>query len=35
MWFEKGSFSEMMIKKIKDLKLNIEYNLSLYDELIR
>ncbi|HBG4200079.1 TPA: CoA-binding protein, partial [Clostridioides difficile] len=28
MWFEKGSFSEMMIKKTKDLKLNIEYNLS-------
>lgn len=35
MWFEKGSFSEMMIKKTKDLKLNIEYNLSLYDELTR
>ncbi|MCC0638012.1 MULTISPECIES: CoA-binding protein [unclassified Clostridioides] len=34
-WFEKGSFSEMIIKKIKDLKLNVEYNLSLYDELTK
>ena len=32
---EEVSFSEMMIKKTKDLKLNIEYNLSLYDELTR
>nr|UWI51768.1 CoA-binding protein [Clostridioides difficile] len=34
-WFEKGSFSEMIIKKTKDLKLNVEYNLSLYDELTK
>ncbi|NMS91568.1 CoA-binding protein [Clostridioides difficile] len=34
-WFEKGSFSEMMIKKIKDLKLNVEYNLNLHDELTK
>lgn len=34
-WFEKGSFSEMVIKKTKDLKLNVEYNLSLYDELTK
>lgn len=34
-WFEKGSFSEMVIKKTKDLKLNVEYSLSLYDELTK
>lgn len=32
-WLEKGSYSEEMIKRAKNMKLNIEYDSSLYKEL--
>lgn len=30
-WFEKDSYNEETIRKAKSMKLNIEYNLNLYD----
>lgn len=32
-WFEKGSYSDEIMKKAKDIKLNIEHDSSLYKEL--
>lgn len=34
-WFEKGSCNESMLKKAKELKLNISYDLSLFKEVVR
>ncbi|MCR1954461.1 CoA-binding protein [Clostridioides mangenotii] len=33
MWFEDGSFNVSIIKKAKELKLNIEYESDLYKDL--
>lgn len=34
-WFENGSYNESMLKKAKDLKLNISCGLSLFKEIAR
>lgn len=34
-WFENESYNESMLKKAKDLKLNISYDLSLFKEIAR